>query len=121
MEENVCEEVRNLWSSPDILRWSHQGASDGRTHGTHMRDIISSYKVLKSEGKKSLQRLRHKGKDNIKSDFKEIKWNNVAAYRIYISVTPQCSFRKLTVIKLVDKFPTLYETENSLYRVRKST
>jgi hypothetical protein len=62
-------EELNLYYLPDIIRMI-------RGHAACIGEMITAYRVLvrKPEWKRPLGRLRHRWEDNIKMDFKEIRW-----------------------------------------------
>jgi hypothetical protein len=48
-------------------------------HVTRMRTKRNAYRIMvvKSEGKRPLGRLKHRWKDNVKTNFREIGWGGV--------------------------------------------
>jgi hypothetical protein len=62
------EELHNLYSSPSIIRM---------IKSRRMRCAEYVARMGKAEGKRSLQRPRHKWQDNIKMDLREIGWNGM--------------------------------------------
>jgi len=48
-------------------------------HVVHMGMIRNAYKILvgKSKGKRPLGRCRHRGRDNIRMDLREMVWDSV--------------------------------------------
>jgi hypothetical protein len=72
-------ELHNLCSSPDIIcqmksrrmRWAGHVARMGE--GRHVYRLL----VGKPEGKRPLERLRHRWEDGIKMDLREIGWGSV--------------------------------------------
>jgi hypothetical protein len=67
------EELRNLYSSPDIIRQVKSRRMRWAGHVARMREERKVYKVLmvKPEGKRALGRLRRRWEDGIRMDLTE--------------------------------------------------
>jgi hypothetical protein len=65
------EELHNLYSSPDIMRWAG--------HVAHVGEERKVYGILvgKPEGKRPLVRPRHRWEDGIRMDLGEIGLGDV--------------------------------------------
>jgi hypothetical protein len=61
------EDVRNLYSSPSIIKMIKSRRVGGAWHVARMREKRNAYRILvgKPEGKRPLRRQRHKWVDNI--------------------------------------------------------
>jgi hypothetical protein len=83
------DELHNLYSSPDIvrviksrrMRWVGHVACMGKGRGVY------SILVGRPEGKRPLERLRHRWEDNIKMDLREVgidgeNWIQLAQDRV---------------------------------------
>jgi hypothetical protein len=72
-------ELHNLNSSPDIIRQTKSGRMRWAGHVACMGEGINVYRVLmgKPEGKRLLERPRHRWEDGIKTDLREIGWEGV--------------------------------------------
>jgi hypothetical protein len=68
------DELRNLYSSPNIVRMIKSRRMRWTGHVARMEEERSVYRVLvvKPEGKRSLSRPRRRWEDNIKMDLREI-------------------------------------------------
>jgi hypothetical protein len=68
------EELHNLYSSPDIIRQIKSRRMRWAGHVAHMGEERKAYKVLvgKPEGKRPLERPRHRWEDGIRMDLREI-------------------------------------------------
>jgi hypothetical protein len=70
------EELNDLYSLPNIvhvvkskqMRWAGHGVCMGEDRGVH--------RVGKPEGKRPLERPRHRWEDNIKMDLQEVGWGS---------------------------------------------
>jgi hypothetical protein len=73
-------ELRNLYSSPDIIRQIQSRRMRLAGHVAHMGEGRNMYRVLvgKPKGKRPLGRPRHRWEDGIKMDLTEIGWGGVA-------------------------------------------
>jgi hypothetical protein len=71
------EELRNLYSSPSIIRITKSRRWAG--HVARMRENRNAYTLLveKPEGKKPLERPRRTWVDNIRMDLGEVGWGDV--------------------------------------------
>jgi hypothetical protein len=69
-------ELRNLYSSPDIIRQIKARRMRWAGHMASTGEGRKVYKVLvaKPEGKKPLERPRRRWKDRIRMDIREIGW-----------------------------------------------
>jgi hypothetical protein len=70
------EELRNLYSSPDIIRKIKSRRMRWTGHVARMGEERKVYKVLvvKPEGKRPLERPRHRWEDGLRMDLREIGW-----------------------------------------------
>jgi hypothetical protein len=68
------EELNDLYSSPNIVWVSKSRRMRWARHVAHMEERRGVYRVLvgKSEGKRPLQRPRHRWEYNIKMDLQEV-------------------------------------------------
>jgi hypothetical protein len=87
MEKN--NELRNLYSSPNIVRVTKSRRMRWAGHVTLMGEGRGVYRVVvrRSGGKRPLGRPRHRWEDNIKMDFREIgidgaNWIQLAQDRV---------------------------------------
>jgi hypothetical protein len=73
------EVLRNVYSSPGIIRMTKSRRRRWEGHVAHMGEKRNAYKILvgKSEGKRPLGRPRLRWEDNIKLDLREIGWSGV--------------------------------------------
>jgi hypothetical protein len=71
------EELRNLYSSPSIIRMINSKRMRWAGHVARMGEKRNAYRILvgKPEGKRPLGRRRHRWMDNIKMDLREIGWD----------------------------------------------
>jgi hypothetical protein len=69
VEKVYNEELHSLYSSPNLFKMMKCAG-----HVAHMGEVRNEYKLLvgKPEGKRPLRRPRHRWKDNIKMDLREI-------------------------------------------------
>jgi hypothetical protein len=69
-------ELRNLYSSPDIIRQIRSRRMRWAGHVARMGEGRNVYRVLvgKPEGKRPLGRTRRRWEDGIKMDIREIGW-----------------------------------------------
>jgi hypothetical protein len=72
-------ELHNLYSSPDIIRQIKSRRMRWAGHVARIGEGRNMYKVLvgKPEGKRPLERPRHRWEDGIKMDLEEIGWGGV--------------------------------------------
>jgi sorting nexin-29 len=72
-------ELRNLYSSPDIIRQIKSRRMRWAGHVARMGEGRNVYRVLveKPEGKRLLERPRRRWEDGIKMDLREIGWGGV--------------------------------------------
>jgi hypothetical protein len=70
------EELHNLYSSPDIIRQFKSRGMRWVGHVARMGEGRNVYRVsvVKPEGKRPLERLRHRWEDGIKMDLRETGW-----------------------------------------------
>jgi hypothetical protein len=70
------EAHHDLHTSPNIIGVIKSRRMRWSWHVAHMREMRNSYKisVRKPEGKRPLKRPRHKCKDNIRLNCREIEW-----------------------------------------------
>jgi hypothetical protein len=70
------EELHILYSSPNIIRQIKSRRMRWAGHVAHMGENKNVYKVLmgKPEGKRPLERPRHRWEDGIRMDLGEIGW-----------------------------------------------
>jgi hypothetical protein len=73
------EELRNLYSSPNMIRMIKSRRMRWAGHVARMGETRNAYRILvgKSEGKRPLRRPRCRWVDNIKMDLGEIGWDGV--------------------------------------------
>jgi hypothetical protein len=73
------EELRDLYSSPSIIRIIKLGRMRWTGHVARMGEKRNAYRLLvgKPEGKRPLRRPRRRWVDNIKMDLLEIGWGGV--------------------------------------------
>jgi hypothetical protein len=73
------EELRNLYSSPSIIRIIKSRRMRWACHVSRMGDKRKAYRLLvgKPEGRRPLGRPRRRWVDNIKMDLLEIGWSGV--------------------------------------------
>jgi hypothetical protein len=73
------EELRDLYSSPSIIRINKSLRMRWAGHVARMGGKRNSYRLLvgKPEGKRSLGRPRRRWVDNIKMDLGEVGWGDV--------------------------------------------
>jgi hypothetical protein len=83
------DELHSLYSSPNIVREIKSRRIRWAGHVARIGEGKSVYRVLvgRPEGKRPLERPRHRWKDNIKMDFREIgivgaKWIRLAQDRV---------------------------------------
>jgi hypothetical protein len=83
------DELHSLYSSPNIVRVIKSRRMRWAGHAARMGDGKSVYRVLvgRPEGKRPLGRPRHRWKDNIKMDVREIEidganWIQLAQDRV---------------------------------------
>jgi hypothetical protein len=71
------EELRNLQSSPAIIKMIKSRDMRWTWHVAYMGEKRNAYRVLveKPEGKRPLGRHRRRWEDNIKMDVREIGWS----------------------------------------------
>jgi hypothetical protein len=73
------EELRDLYSSPSIIRIIKLRRMRWASHVTRMGEKRNAYRLLgrKPEGKRPLGRPRHRWMDNIRMDLGELGWDDV--------------------------------------------
>jgi hypothetical protein len=73
------EELRDLYSSPSIIRISKSLRTIWAGHVARMGEKGNAYRLMvgKPEGKRPLGRPRCRWVDNIRMDLEEIGWGNV--------------------------------------------
>jgi hypothetical protein len=73
------EELRNLYSSPNIIRMIKSRRTRWAGHVARMGEKRNTYRILvgKPEGRRPLGRPRRRWVDNIKIDLTEIEWHGV--------------------------------------------
>jgi hypothetical protein len=73
------EEVRDLYSSPSIIRIIKSRRMRWMGHVARKGEKRNAYRLLvgKPEGKRSLGRLRRRWVDNIRMDLGEVGWGDV--------------------------------------------
>jgi hypothetical protein len=71
-----CRELHNVYSSPDIIRQIKSRRMRWAGHVARMGEERNVYRVLvgKPKGQRPLERPRHRWKDGIKMDLREIDW-----------------------------------------------
>jgi hypothetical protein len=70
------EELRNLYSLPNIIRMIKSWRMRWAGHVVRMGEKKNGYRILvgKPEGKRPLEILRHRWVNNIKMDLRELGW-----------------------------------------------
>jgi hypothetical protein len=73
------EELRDLYSSPSIIRIVKSRRMRWAGHVARMGEKRNAYRLLvgKSEGKRPLGRPRRRWVDNIRMDLGEVEWSDV--------------------------------------------
>jgi hypothetical protein len=73
------EELRDLYSSPSIIRITKSRRMRWAGHVARMVEKRNAYRLLvgKPEGKRPLGRPRRRWVDNIRMDFGEVGWDDV--------------------------------------------
>jgi hypothetical protein len=73
------EELRDLYSSPSIIRIIKSRKMRWVGHVARMGENRNTFRLLvgKPEGKRPLGRSRHRWVDNIKMDLREVGWGDV--------------------------------------------
>jgi hypothetical protein len=73
------EELRNLYSSPNIIRMIKSRRMRWAGHVAQKGETRNAYRILvgKREGKRPLGRRRRRWADNIKIDLRQIEWDGV--------------------------------------------
>jgi hypothetical protein len=73
------DELHNLYSSPNIIRVIKSRRMRWAGHVAHMGEGRGIYRVLvgRPEGKRPMERHRHRWEDNIKMDLRETEINGV--------------------------------------------
>jgi hypothetical protein len=73
------EELRDLFSSPSIIRIIKSRRMIWASHVARMGEKRNAYRLLveKPEGKRPLGRPRRRSVDNIRMDFGEVGWGDV--------------------------------------------
>jgi hypothetical protein len=77
-------ELRNLYSSPDVIRQIKSGRMRWAGHVARMGEGRNVYRVLvgKPEGKRPLERPRRRWEGGIKMDLREIDWGGVEWFHL---------------------------------------
>jgi hypothetical protein len=78
------EELRDLYSSPSIIRIMKARKMRWAVHVVRMEEKINTYRFLvgKPEGRSPLGRPSHRWLDNIRMDLVEVGWGHVDWLRI---------------------------------------
>jgi hypothetical protein len=73
------EELHNLYSSPNVIRQIKSRRMRWAGHVARMGEGRNVYRVLmgKTEGKRPLEKPRHRWEDAIRMDLREIAWGSV--------------------------------------------
>jgi hypothetical protein len=73
------EELRDLYSSPSIIRIIKSRRMRWEGHVARMGEKRNAYRLLvvKPEGKRPLGRPKHRWVDNIRTDLGEVGWGDV--------------------------------------------
>jgi hypothetical protein len=74
-----CEEVHNLYCSPNIIRVIKSGRMSWKGCVVHMKEVRNAYKSLvgKPEGKRPLGKSKCRWEGDIKMDLKEVGFEGV--------------------------------------------
>jgi hypothetical protein len=77
------DELRDLYSSPSIIRLIKSRRMRWAGHVARMREKRNAYRIFvgKPEGKRPLGRPRRRWVDNIRMDLGEVGWSDVAQDR----------------------------------------
>jgi hypothetical protein len=77
--DHTNEELRDLYSSPSIIRIIKSRRMRWAGHVVRLGEKRNAYRLLlgKPEGKRPLGRLRHRWVDNIRMDLGEVGWGYV--------------------------------------------
>jgi hypothetical protein len=70
------EELNDLYSSPNIIRVIKSRRMRWAGHVARMRRKRGAYRILvgRPEGRRPLERPRHRREDNIKMDLEDVRW-----------------------------------------------
>jgi hypothetical protein len=73
------KELKDLYSSPDIIRAINSRRMRWAGHVTRMGEGRGAYRILvgRTEGKRQLGRPRRRWEDNIKMDLQEVGWEGM--------------------------------------------
>jgi hypothetical protein len=73
------KELRDLYSSPSIIRIINSRRMRWADHVARMGETVNAYRLLvgKPEGKRPIGRPRGRWVDNIRIDFREVRWGDV--------------------------------------------
>jgi hypothetical protein len=79
LSKPLNEELRNLHSSPSIIRIIQSRNMSSTRHVARMGEQMNAYKVLEEEpkGKRPLRRRRHRWVHNIEIDLRVTGWDGV--------------------------------------------
>jgi hypothetical protein len=82
------EELRDLYSSPSIIRIIKSRWKRWAGHVARMGEKRNSYRLLmgKPEGKRPLGRPRRRWVDNIRMDLEEVGWSDVDWIGIWLRI-----------------------------------
>jgi hypothetical protein len=79
MEKNANKELNDLYSSTSIIRIIKSRRMRCTGHVARIGDKMNAYRLLvgNPEGKRPLERPRHRWVDNIRMDLGEVGWGDV--------------------------------------------
>jgi hypothetical protein len=81
------KQLHDLHSSSDFIRLIKSKRNFWAGHVARTWEIISIYKILvgKSEGKRPLEKFRHRFEDNINIDFRDRVWSGSNWLKLMLS------------------------------------